>query len=44
MYVSQVDDSLPQINTYDIFPCATYTILNLSPTNVFYYFFLWYVQ
>lgn len=22
------------------FPCATYTILNLSPANIFFYFFL----
>lgn len=40
MYVSQVDDSLPELTTDDVFPCASYTILNSSPNNILYYFFL----
>lgn len=40
MYVIEVDDSLSETTTYDIFPCATYTTLNSSSANIFLLFFL----
>lgn len=36
--VSQVEDNLPEIPTCDIFPCATYTILNSISDYIFLYF------